>query len=75
MGITRSPAPEPMVFGDEPSGGTMLRSFRRALVGMAGLCLVVQLGCGTLLYPERHGNRSGRVDPGGLGESHLSDGG
>jgi hypothetical protein len=42
----------------------MSRSLRRGLAGLAGLCLAIQLGCGTLLYPERHGSRGGRVDPG-----------
>ncbi len=27
------------------------------------LALFTQLGCGTLLYPERRGQRSGRIDP------------
>jgi hypothetical protein len=27
------------------------------------LALFTQLGCGTILYPERRGQRSGRIDP------------
>ena len=37
---------------------------RRALVLALALVVLTQLACGTLLYPERHGRRSGRVDPG-----------
>ena len=37
---------------------------RRALVTLLAALLAFQLAaCGTLLYPERHGQRSGRVDP------------
>jgi hypothetical protein len=40
---------------------TPLRTWLRALVG-AGLVLHLA-GCGTLLYPDRQGQRGGRVDP------------
>jgi hypothetical protein len=44
-----------------------LRPLLRWLAPCVGLALVVQIvGCGTLLYPERHGRRGGRVDPGVL---------
>ena len=33
------------------------------MLGILGASLAFQLACGTLLYPERHGRRSGRVDP------------
>jgi len=37
---------------------------RRTLATLLAVLLVFQLAaCGTLLYPERHGQRSGRVDP------------
>lgn len=43
------------------SGSARRRPRWSALLGVA---LVVHLcGCGTLLYPERHGRREGRVDP------------
>ena len=41
-----------------------LRSVLRWLAPCVGLALLVQIvGCGTLLYPERHGRRGGQVDP------------
>jgi hypothetical protein len=37
---------------------------RRTLAALLALLLAFQLAaCGTILYPERHGQRSGRVDP------------
>ena len=37
---------------------------RRALATLLAVLLAFQLAaCGTILYPERHGQRSGRVDP------------
>jgi hypothetical protein len=39
------------------------RPARRWLALFATLALLVHTACGTLFYPERHGRRSGRVDP------------
>jgi hypothetical protein len=39
------------------------RPWRRWTATVAALLLLAQTACGTLLYPERHGRRSGRVDP------------
>ena len=36
---------------------------RLATTALAALLAFQLAGCGTLLYPERHGQRSGRVDP------------
>lgn len=36
---------------------------RRSFVALLTATLLAQLGCGTLLYPERHGLRGGRIDP------------
>jgi hypothetical protein len=35
----------------------------RWLASLTALLLLAQTACGTLFYPERHGRRSGRVDP------------
>lgn len=41
-----------------------MRTLRRALAVLCACTLLLQLtACGTLLYPERHGLRGGRVDP------------
>jgi len=39
------------------------RPARRWIALLATLVLLAQTACGTLFYPERHGRRSGRVDP------------
>ncbi len=39
------------------------RPCRRWIASLAAILLVAQTACGTLLYPERHGRRTGRVDP------------
>lgn len=39
------------------------RPARRWLALLATLVLLAHTACGTLFYPERHGRRSGRVDP------------
>jgi hypothetical protein len=39
------------------------RPARRWLALFATLVLFAHTACGTLFYPERHGRRSGRVDP------------
>lgn len=39
------------------------RSWRRWLASFAAFLLLAHTACGTLFYPERHGRRSGRVDP------------
>ena len=42
----------------------MITTRRAALRGAAALALAAPLsGCGTLLYPERRGQRGGRIDP------------
>src|ERR1035437_5224995 len=46
------------------SGGLMIERSRRAVGAMLALALVVQAGCGTILYPERRGQKGGRVDAG-----------
>jgi len=38
-------------------------SWRRWLASLAACFLLAHTACGTLFYPERHGRRSGRVDP------------
>ncbi len=41
-----------------------LRFLRSSLIGLTMLGLLVQsTGCGTLLHPERRGQRPGRIDP------------
>jgi copper chaperone CopZ len=46
-------------------GGTMLKNIVKALNFLVCAVLVVQLaGCGTILYPERKGQRDGRIDVG-----------
>jgi hypothetical protein len=42
---------------------SMVRSRSRVLALAVALPLLAQTGCGTLLYPERHGQSSGRIDP------------
>lgn len=47
-------------------GGPPLRptdSWRRWLASCTAALLLAHTACGTLFYPERHGRRSGRVDP------------
>lgn len=39
------------------------RPWRRWLASFAATLLLAHTACGTLFYPERHGRRSGRVDP------------
>ena len=39
------------------------RPWRRWIATFAALFLLAHTACGTLFYPERHGRRSGRVDP------------
>ena len=42
-----------------------MRHFHRGIATALLLALGVEtLGCGTLIYPERRGQRSGRIDPG-----------
>lgn len=42
----------------------MIRT-RRFVLGALGAGLVLPAsGCGTILYPERHGRKGGRIDPG-----------
>ena len=31
---------------------------------LTGILALQTVGCGTLIYPERHGQKSGRIDPG-----------
>lgn len=40
-----------------------MRRIRQATAFGLLLALVTQLGCGTILYPERRGQRGGRIDP------------
>ncbi len=43
----------------------MIPSLGRSLKGLAGLGLILHAAaCGTILHPERKGQRSGRLDPG-----------
>jgi hypothetical protein len=42
----------------------MIERSRRAVGAVLVLSLVVQAGCGTVLYPDRRGQKGGRVDPG-----------
>ncbi|MFH1061915.1 MAG: hypothetical protein V1747_03395 [Candidatus Omnitrophota bacterium] len=43
----------------------MIKKIMKALYVLVGAVLVFQLaGCGTVMYPERRGQRSGRVDVG-----------
>jgi len=41
----------------------MRGSCERFVVGLLSAALLSTSACGTLLYPERHGQRTGRVDP------------
>jgi hypothetical protein len=40
-----------------------MRSHHRATAVALLLALTTQLACGTILYPERRGQRGGRIDP------------
>ena len=43
----------------------MFERFKRLWIAVAGGALVAQtLGCGTILYPERRGQKEGRIDAG-----------
>ena len=42
----------------------MVEQSRRAVGAVLVLALLVQTGCGTILYPERRGQKGGRVDAG-----------
>ncbi|RJP25711.1 MAG: hypothetical protein C4520_02160 [Candidatus Abyssobacteria bacterium SURF_5] len=42
----------------------MLKGLWKNLYFLITVALIFQFGCGTLLYPERRGQRSGRIDPG-----------
>lgn len=35
---------------------------KACLGGLLSVCLLVQLGCGTVFYPERRGQRAGAID-------------
>jgi len=41
----------------------MRGSFSRLLAGLLTIALLSTSACGTLLYPERNGQRTGQVDP------------
>ena len=41
----------------------MRGSYKQFLAGLLTLALLSTSACGTLFYPERHGQRTGRVDP------------
>src|SRR5690242_14546393 len=43
--------------------GPMFRSIKAVSLGLVA-ALALQVGCGTLLYPERRGTTGGRVDVG-----------
>jgi hypothetical protein len=46
-------------------GGVMLKKLVKTLYVLVCAVLIVQLaGCGTLMYPERKGQKSGRIDAG-----------
>lgn len=40
-----------------------MRRFHKATALTLLFALVAQLGCGTILYPERRGQKGGRIDP------------
>ncbi len=40
-----------------------MRTAKRILAGLLVTSMLVQSGCGTLLYPERRGQLSGQIDP------------
>jgi hypothetical protein len=42
----------------------MIDGFRKALSAALVAAVFLQTGCGTILYPERRGQRAGRVDAG-----------
>ncbi len=45
-------------------GSSDARAMRRFLTALLAGLLVLQLtACGTILYPDRYGNRGGRIDP------------
>ena len=58
----RTGPPDPCVTPGDPRLRTT-RPWHRWLASFAAALLLVHTACGTLFYPERHGRRSGRVDP------------
>lgn len=42
----------------------MIEQSRKAVGAILVLALLVQTGCGTILYPERRGQKGGRIDAG-----------
>lgn len=42
----------------------MIEGLRKTLAPLLILALVFQTGCGTILYPERRGQKGTRIDPG-----------
>jgi hypothetical protein len=42
----------------------MIDQSRKAVGALLVLALIFQTGCGTILYPERRGQRGTRIDPG-----------
>lgn len=42
----------------------MIERSRKAVGALLVLALLVQTGCGTILYPERRGQKGGRIDAG-----------
>lgn len=52
----------PEADGRRVAGGPAVRATLRAV--LAGAILIQTAGCGTLIYPERRGQTSGRIDAG-----------
>jgi hypothetical protein len=51
--------------GKSENGGGMVKKLVKSLYVLVCAILIVQLaGCGTLMYPERRGQKGGRIDAG-----------